>query len=134
MNRRWLIGLGPVGLGLLVAWLLQRQGPALNPILYLRLDLGTLVALLGVGLSALGLGGMALRSGLARLRRDSTEQARHQAMADRRRFLGRLDHELKNPLMAIRAGLANLAEIATYHQLEEGQTGEVLDSIDSTFA
>jgi two-component system OmpR family sensor kinase len=27
---------------------------------------------------------------------------------DRRRFLRRLDHELKNPLTAIRAGLANV--------------------------
>jgi len=31
----------------------------------------------------------------------------------RRRFLRRLDHELKNPLTAIRAGLANLAEAPT---------------------
>jgi His Kinase A (phospho-acceptor) domain len=32
------------------------------------------------------------------------------AATDRRRFLQRLDHELKNPLTAIRAGLANVAE------------------------
>jgi signal transduction histidine kinase len=32
---------------------------------------------------------------------------------DRRRFLRRLDHELKNPLMAIRAGLANFANAPT---------------------
>jgi two-component system OmpR family sensor kinase len=33
---------------------------------------------------------------------------RTEAAADRSRFLRRLDHELKNPLTAIRAGLANL--------------------------
>jgi two-component system, OmpR family, sensor kinase len=39
----------------------------------------------------------------AALRCDSAEAAQ-----DRRRFLMRLDHELKNPLTAIRAGLANI--------------------------
>lgn len=35
-------------------------------------------------------------------------QVQAQAADDRRRFLSRLDHELKNPLTAIRAGIANL--------------------------
>jgi two-component system OmpR family sensor kinase len=38
------------------------------------------------------------------------EQVQARASEDRRRFLQRLDHELKNPLMAIRAGLANFAD------------------------
>jgi two-component system, OmpR family, sensor kinase len=41
----------------------------------------------------------------AQLRRDSAEAAQ-----DRLRFLMRLDHELKNPLTAIRAGLANVGQ------------------------
>jgi two-component system, OmpR family, sensor kinase len=36
-----------------------------------------------------------------------------QAAADRLRFLMRLDHELKNPLTAIRAGLANVEQAGT---------------------
>jgi two-component system OmpR family sensor kinase len=36
-------------------------------------------------------------------------EARSEAAAERRRFLQRLDHELKNPLTGIRLGLANLA-------------------------
>lgn len=36
------------------------------------------------------------------------EAARADAEAERARFLRRLDHEIKNPLMGIRAGLANL--------------------------
>ena len=39
------------------------------------------------------------------------QQASTAAAEERRRFLRRLDHELKNPLTAIRAGLANLAEL-----------------------
>ena len=39
------------------------------------------------------------------------QQANAAAAEERRRFLRRLDHELKNPLTAIRAGLANLAEL-----------------------
>jgi two-component system OmpR family sensor kinase len=35
-----------------------------------------------------------------------TEAAQQEGVRDRRRFLQRLDHELKNPLTAIRAGLA----------------------------
>jgi two-component system OmpR family sensor kinase len=44
-----------------------------------------------------------------------------QASAERRRFLQRLDHELKNPLTAIRAGLSNL----TYEPLEDSLAEEV---------
>jgi len=38
------------------------------------------------------------------------QRAAAQAAEDRLRFLARLDHELKNPLTAIRAGLANVDE------------------------
>jgi two-component system OmpR family sensor kinase len=46
---------------------------------------------------------------------------RKQVSQDRRRFLQRLDHELKNPLTAIRAGLINI----TYEPLDEYVTEEV---------
>jgi len=49
-----------------------------------------------------------------------------QAADERRRFLRRLDHELKNPLTAIRAGLANLAWVSS----EEAQ-GEALSSVEA---
>jgi two-component system OmpR family sensor kinase len=56
----------------------------------------------------------------------STERA--EMSAERRRFLQRLDHELKNPLTAIRAGLANLSWLPTEKERQdalasvEGQT------------
>ena len=41
------------------------------------------------------------------------DSVRARAAEERRRFLQRLDHELKNPLTAIRAGLANAANGST---------------------
>lgn len=46
------------------------------------------------------------RAVAARSAQRAEAHAREQAAADRRRFLARLDHELKNPLQAVRAGLA----------------------------
>jgi two-component system OmpR family sensor kinase len=51
------------------------------------------------------------------VREQSLSRARAEAEEERRRFLRRLDHELKNPLTAIQVGLANLAESGT----EEGR-------------
>jgi two-component system, OmpR family, sensor kinase len=51
------------------------------------------------------------------------QAAREQAADERRRFLRRLDHELKNPLMAIRAGLANLPR-------DEARTHETIERVD----
>jgi len=52
-------------------------------------------------------------------------QAIAQAAEERRRFIRRLDHELKNPLTAIRAGIANLNE-----SQESGQQAAI-ESIDA---
>jgi two-component system, OmpR family, sensor kinase len=57
----------------------------------------------------------------AALRRASAEAAQ-----DRRRFLMRLDHELKNPLTAIRAGLANIEPAsAAAGDMDGGNDGAV---------
>jgi two-component system, OmpR family, sensor kinase len=105
--KRWsgLFALLPAGLGGLLAiyWFFIS---AYNPIAYLRIDLGSLALLLGLVLSALAGAVFALLSA-AEKRRQKLVAA---AADERRRFLRRLDHELKNPLTAIRAGLANLAE------------------------
>jgi two-component system OmpR family sensor kinase len=45
--------------------------------------------------------------------RQKIAQMQAETAEDRRQFLRRLDHELKNPLMAIRAGLANFANAPT---------------------
>lgn len=107
--RRWGLALLPLGLGLILACLGQ-GGLWPNPILYLRADMGTLFLLLGsLGTASLGLG-LALWT-LADRRLEETVARFRQEQADsHRRFIRRLDHEIKNPLTAIRAGLANLAD------------------------
>jgi two-component system OmpR family sensor kinase len=108
--RRWLLACLPLGLGLVAASL--NPGGRLNPLLYVRADLRALALILGMSLSLM----MGIWGGWQTVKRRQAQalsQAQSQANEDRRRFLQRLDHELKNPLMAIRAGLANLADAPT---------------------
>lgn len=105
---RWLLVLTPAGLGLLAALFLS-SGLIYNPILYLRADVGTLGLLAGVLISILLSGGLLLWSRGEGLHQRLLK-ARADSVADKHRFLQRLDHELKNPLTAIRIGLANLDE------------------------
>lgn len=102
---------------------LLAQGVLPNPILLLRVDLAALAALVGVVLFTL----LALILVLwgwwtGRVRRETAVQMRAHAAEDRRRFLRRLDHELKNPLTAIRAGLANLGEASNLEFRREALT------------
>jgi signal transduction histidine kinase len=79
-----------------------------NPVAFVRADLGTIAIMLGLLLTFIlvvewvrGVRGYYRHQDfVARLQSDSTNE-RHE-------FLRRLDHELKNPVMAMRAGLANL--------------------------
>ena len=119
MTRRWwhrwwplLASLAPLGLGLLAALLWQTgllPGPVLE--LHLRADMGTLLLLTGALLTLLALPAAEVGMYAARLRARDLEAARAACAGDRRRFLRRLDHELKNPLTALRAGLANLSAL-----------------------
>ena len=111
---RWALALLPAAAGL-AAWTAIRAGLLPDERLTvsasaLRSDwllaLGVLVSLPGV--AALFL----LRAGDARERRRLAEQAATAAQ-DRRLLLSRLDHELKNPLTAMRAALANVSASAT---------------------
>jgi two-component system, OmpR family, sensor kinase len=117
---RWLVTLAPgiLGAGLALYFFLSFDLDH-DHIVYLRADLGSLSLLLGLGLS--GLAGLvfALVGWADRTR----QQANAAAAEERRRFLRRLDHELKNPLTAIRAGLANLAELPSGEARQETLTG-----------
>lgn len=106
---RWLVAVTPFGLGLLIALFLS-TGLAANPIVFLKADVGTLCILIGA-LATIGLGlGLFTWQRNADQHSQALAHARGQAVADKHRFLQRLDHELKNPLTAIRIGLANLDE------------------------
>ncbi len=105
MKAYWLAALIPAVLGVILdAWLTLMASQ--NPIVYLRSDLGMLCFLGGVILSAALCAALAFVAFQGQRRLDLLSRAGD----DRVRFLRRLDHELKNPLTAIRAGLANIAE------------------------
>lgn len=108
MRWRFLLALLPLVLGLFASALIHFLGA--NPVFFARADAAALAILMGVSLSSLLAAGFGVCGLLERARRTSLAQAQTQAAADRRRFLQRLDHELKNPLTALRAALANLAE------------------------
>ncbi len=117
MNRVWLVATLPVGAALVIAALLS-SGVLADPVVYARVDLSLLAVFAGAGLAG-GAGlALAISSRVNRTIQRRVAQAQAVQAADRRRFLGRLDHELKNPLTAIRVGLANLAEAPPAAQQE----------------
>jgi len=96
-----------------------------NPTVHLRADLAALSSMGGAILGATVLAATALcRWRTEQARRQSTAALLSRVAEDRLRFLRRLDHELKNPLTAIRAGLANLAETTGAHN-EDGTLASV---------
>ena len=102
MRWRWLIVLAPVTVGVAISVWLNATDRA--PLFFVTIDLGTVLIAMGTVLS-LVIGG-------AMYNRTLTDQVRQETIAatdqDRRRFVRRLDHELKNPLTAILAGLASV--------------------------
>ncbi len=117
MKRIWLLLLLPTTLGMILKILLERGGLE-NSIVYLRIDLGTLALLLGISLSFL----LFIIWGifLWQDRQFNQEFLDFQATTaeEHRQFLQRLDHELKNPLTAIQAGLANLDGVSNQPAIE----------------
>jgi signal transduction histidine kinase len=76
--------------------------------LYLRGNLAVLAILGGAFLSICAVAGTYLWHQNQENYQRRVRNLQKQASEDRRRFLYRLDHELKNPLTAIQAGLSNL--------------------------
>ncbi len=99
----------PLLLGGLASILLQTFSVPV-PVLLLKIDVGMaafVAGILGTALMAAVLVGAAIRDRRARQVLDASLQA---AEGSRRRFLRRLDHEIKNPLTGLQAALANLRE------------------------
>ena len=101
----WLAALLPAAACGLTAAVLA-QDPELNQWAYMRAPLSTWAILAGLALTVAALGAVAALGWGEFRRGQALEAAQLEAVRDRRRFLQRLDHELKNPLTAIRAGLA----------------------------
>jgi two-component system OmpR family sensor kinase len=109
--RRFILPLLPLAAGLACAGALQ-AGLWADPIVHARADVGTLLALVGLLASLLWAAGEGLWALAGRREREALARAQEAQAEAHRRFLRRLDHELKNPLTAIRAGLANVPAAA----------------------
>ncbi len=107
--RRWAVALIPAAAGLMVATLFYQIPTLSNPIVAIRVDVGTAVLVVGCLGSMGSLAYVVGWSWTERRCRGQVTDLRTAASDERRRFLQRLDHELKNPLTAIRIGLANLS-------------------------
>lgn len=125
-SRIWL-GFFPLFVSLIVVLFLQAI-PEFNPIFRFqgRLDLSTLISLFGLFLTL-----MLLIIWIGRVRnhrntKRSYAKGINEAAQSRRHFLLRLDHELKNPLTALRAQLDYLSTVSALqtnqHTLEDMST------------
>ncbi|WP_376789648.1 sensor histidine kinase [Thermoflexus sp.] len=113
MRRYLAVGLasGPALLGLGLSVLLAREVvPNLVLVGTFQADLAALAAGTGVLLSLGGWGVLGLRAWVQRERARVRAAERERHATAHRRFLRRLDHELKNPLAIIHLGVANLQD------------------------
>ena len=116
----WILSLLPAGSGILISILAANQ--IINdPVLFMRGSLDALAVRGGVILSIITIAVVLTWNHKTRKHKKAVIELQNQASDEHRRFLQRLDHELKNPLTAIRAGLNNI----TYRPLDDYVTGEV---------
>ena len=113
MMKRWIyfLALLPVGTGILIVILSANQWIS-NPVIYLRGNIANLIVYGGLILSIFAVTNLFFWSQYHKRYHRELQNVHEQALKDRRRFLYRLDHELKNPLTAIQAGLTNLDDEA----------------------
>lgn len=99
----------PFLMGILISFLMQRFWSPV-PVLVFKMDVGVIVFVAGLGVSAffiaMWMGSTSSEISASR----KIEDAIHEAEQGRKRFLRRLDHEMKNPLTGLRAALVNLQE------------------------
>jgi two-component system OmpR family sensor kinase len=121
-NSRYLL---PITLGLLGLLLLVRVFFSSTFVLVPEdIDVVILVAILTITMIAAI--HTIVRISMNHLRVRSVQPVRRATLAEHRRFLSRLDHELKNPLTALRAGLKTL--VLTPLDEQQRQTVETMET------
>ncbi len=101
--RSWWLTLIPIGAAVaIVVWM--KWAYPVFPVIQLRIDLASLLLIGGAAVSIWILILLTIRRYITRVRDDTVSVTTQ----NQRQFLERLDHELKNPLSIIRAGLALL--------------------------
>jgi two-component system OmpR family sensor kinase len=121
MRYAWLIPQVILLLAFIIAIILRSQIPRL-PIVSFQADIGTFTAILGGFLAIIASVVLFYIERIERTKKEASESA----ASERRSFLGRLDHELKNPITAIFMGIANLRTSS-----DSAEKYSYLDSIDS---
>ena len=116
----WLLSLLPAVGGILIAFLATNE-IITNPVLFLRGKFSALVILFGMTISIIIITAAQFWIYYRKKQKREIWEIQKQTSEDRRRFLQRLDHELKNPLTVIQAGLTNM----TYEPLEDYLANEV---------
>lgn len=124
-NNRLLGTFLPLGLGVGGVLLLIRV-TFVDESLFLPANLDIVVFLFGLSLTTFTGIIIISREITTRLRHQSIERARMETFAEHLRFLRRLDHELKNPLTAFRAGLGSLALTA-----HDDQQRRILNTLEA---
>jgi two-component system OmpR family sensor kinase len=105
----WILSLLPAGVGITISILANNESIS-NPIFYLRGSLAALASRGGAIISVVIITITLIWNYRQKKHEQAIQDQQQQASEERRRFLQRLDHELKNPLTAIRAGLTNIAQ------------------------
>lgn len=123
--RKWLGLLLPAGLALAGVMLVVRVSHIRGILVYPD-DLDVLVLIPGLLLAIIAALMLILTLALDYRHQRRVERVQQAALAERFRFLRRLDHQLKNPLTALHAGLGSLAltlqdesQRQTVHMLEQ---------------
>ncbi|MDD1748470.1 MAG: HAMP domain-containing histidine kinase [Methanothrix sp.] len=133
MKRYWpgLLAAGAfIFLGLGAAWLVER-GVLPNASLSLEVttDLTGLLVRAGLLLGFLCLVGVALWWAVDHRIAQVREQERQIQAGTRQQFLGRLDHELKNPLTIIRLGIVNLQQSPELSSVQASSITRIGDQV-----
>ena len=108
MKKWWAWGLIPVLSGLLLATWLQ-WGETANLTINVSFPLSAAIFIGGLVITIIMMVWIGLAAYFNRRKMAALRHQQKHAEEDRRRFMQRLDHELKNPLTALRAGIANLS-------------------------
>jgi two-component system OmpR family sensor kinase len=105
------LALTPAVIGVILGFLLDRAWLP-NPVCVARyeIDLAGFISRLGLLLSFFFIVVATIHHRSARLVSQERDKERAHQEASNRRFLGRLDHELKNPLTILRLGVVNLQQ------------------------
>lgn len=88
------------------------------PVLLFKIDVGTVLLVAGLAITAVAAAMYAGAWIRDRYARGTVEAVSQEAQRSRNRFLRRLDHEIKNPLTGLQAALANLRESASAQERE----------------